>query len=200
VINCKKVWRWIRFNLLYLGRPPWDTGVSPPELMSFLEKAEPGRALDVGCGTGTNLLTMAHHGWIVVGVDIAWLSVLRARAKLRKAGFRPRILHSDVTGDLDLDQPVDLLLDIGCYHSLTQKEREDYRQNLKRWLDTGGTYLLYAHCRTSPQASHGINEDDLQAFSTFLDLQWRKDNDEDRPDGSGGFPAIWVRFDRKIQD
>jgi SAM-dependent methyltransferase len=77
-----RIRRWIRFNLLYLGCPPWDTGVSPPELNAFLSEKEPGRALDAGCGTGTNLLTMAQNGWEVIGVDIAWLSVLRARREL----------------------------------------------------------------------------------------------------------------------
>lgn len=76
-----KIRRWIRFNLLSLGRPPWDTGVSPTELNAYLSSNEPGRALDVGCGTGTNLLTMAQKGWEVVGMDIAWLSVVRARRK-----------------------------------------------------------------------------------------------------------------------
>jgi hypothetical protein len=53
-----RIRRWIRFNLLYLGCPPWDTGVSPQELNAFLSEKEPGRALDAGCGTGSNLLTM----------------------------------------------------------------------------------------------------------------------------------------------
>jgi 2-polyprenyl-3-methyl-5-hydroxy-6-metoxy-1,4-benzoquinol methylase len=75
-----KINRWIHFNLRYLGQPPWDTGVSPPELIKYLQRAAPGKALDVGCGTGTNLLTMASFGWTVVGIDLAWISVLKARA------------------------------------------------------------------------------------------------------------------------
>jgi len=77
-----RIRRWIRFNLLYFPCPPWNTGVYPPELNAFLSEKEPGRALDAGCGTGTNLLTMAQNGWEVIGVDIAWLSVLRARREL----------------------------------------------------------------------------------------------------------------------
>jgi len=192
----EKIKRFFDFNLRYLGDPPWDTGVSPPELFDFLDSAEPGRALDLGCGSGTNLLTLAKHGWAVVGVDMAVIPVLKARTRLRDAGFEGRVIRGDVTKDLGLKVPFDLVLDIGCYHALTSQGREDYRQKLKTRLNPGGTYLLYAHRRTSPEDSHGIIEFDLESFATFLNQQWRKDSPEKRPDNGGGRPSTWVRFDR----
>jgi len=46
------------FRAAYLfGFKPWDTGVPPPELVSVVEgndRLVPGKALDLGCGTGTN--------------------------------------------------------------------------------------------------------------------------------------------------
>jgi len=179
-----------------VGRPPWDTGVSPPELHHFLQSTPAGRALDVGCGTGTNLLTMAEQGWDVVGVDFASLSVLKSRKKLRDAGYRGRVIHGDVTGDLGLEKPFDLVLDIGCYHSLSSSGRKNYRENLKAWLGSEGTLLMYAHWRVSEESAHGITENDLQAFQSFLTLKYRDDGDEARPDGGGGFPATWVKFTR----
>lgn len=192
----EKIRRWIRFNLLYLGCPPWDTGVSPPELKRYLSSAEHGRALDVGCGTGTNMLTMAEHGWDVVGLDMAWLPVLQARMKLQKADVDGRVILGDVTGDLDLKPRFDLVLDIGCYHSLTQGGRERYQENLKQWVNLGGTFLLYAHKRISPHSTHGITETDRAIFEAFMRLTWREDSDEQRPDGDGGRPSVWMRFDR----
>ncbi|MFW5713136.1 MAG: class I SAM-dependent methyltransferase [Brevefilum sp.] len=191
-----RVQRWLRFNLFYLGNPPWDTGVSPPELKAFLEKAQPGRALDVGCGTGTNLLTMAEAGWQVVGIDIAWLSILRAKNKVQQDDLEARVIYGDITGEPDIHPPFDLILDIGCYHGLSQKGREDYRAHIRDWLNPGGTLLMYAHRQISEEQSHGITENDLDAFESFLKLQWRDDGDEVRPDGGGGYPATWVRFDR----
>ncbi len=38
----EKLPRGLRFNLFYFGRPPWDTGVSPPELIAYLQSATPG--------------------------------------------------------------------------------------------------------------------------------------------------------------
>lgn len=40
------IFRWITFNLWYFRRPPWDTRVSPPELLEFIAAHPPGRALD----------------------------------------------------------------------------------------------------------------------------------------------------------
>lgn len=193
----EKVQRWIRFNLLPFGSPPWDTGVSPPELKSFLSSADPGNALDLGCGTGTNLVTITKRGWEVVGVDIAWLSVLRARAKLREANAPARVVHGDVTGKLGFSTTFDLILDIGCYHSLSPRGRLGYRENIQKWLKPGGTYLMYAHKRTSQQNKHGITPQDLDTFQSFLSLAWREDSPEKRPDGGGGRPSIWARFVRK---
>jgi SAM-dependent methyltransferase len=189
-----KIPRWLRFNLRYLGQPPWDTGISPPELMAFLDTSPPGRALDVGCGTGTNLVTIAAYGWDVVGLDIAWLPVIKAWLKLRQTGIQGRVRWGNVGSHLRLADSFDLVLDIGCYHSLSATEREAYRRNLARWLATGGTYLLYAHRQTSPTSVHGVAEADYTQFSRFLSLQWREDSDECRPDGGGGRSATWARF------
>jgi cyclopropane fatty-acyl-phospholipid synthase-like methyltransferase len=196
----KKFWRriqsWLQYNLLYLGHPPWDTGVSPPELKEFLSIKQPGRALDVGCGTGTNLVTLGEAGWEVVGIDFAWLSVRQARAKLRRKNLEGRVIHGDVTRGPDVHPPFDLILDIGCYHNLSPVGREDYRAHIQEWLAQGGTLLMYAHWQTTPEQHHGITEGDLKAFQSFFNLVWRDDGDEAHPDGGGGIRATWVRFDR----
>lgn len=192
-----RIRRWIRFNLLYLGRPPWDTGVSPPELYAFLSSSEPGRALDAGCGTGTNLLTMAQNGWDVVGVDIAWLSVIRARRKLGKTGVPGRVIHGDITGEINFQKPFDFILDIGCYHSLSFRGRQTYHATIQRWLTPSGTYMIYGHRRASPNHSHGISSQDMEELQGYLELKWREDSREMRPDGGGGRPSTWARFEKK---
>src|SRR5262252_7149723 len=63
---------------------PWDTGVPEPMLIQVVESGvlPVGRALDVGCGTGTNAIWLAQHGYEVLGVDLAPLAIEKARAKL----------------------------------------------------------------------------------------------------------------------
>lgn len=188
--------RWLQFNLRYLGSPSWDTGISPPELFEVIEGVNPGRALDLGCGTGTNLLTLAERGWQVTGVDLALLSVLKARRRFRKAGYPASIFQGDVTANLLPGRQFDLILDMGCFHNLPPEGRMNYRLNLQRWLAPGGIYLIYAHQKRFAQGLHGVDERDFEAFQDFLHLNWQRHNQEARPDGGGGWPSVWARFGR----
>jgi len=70
---------------MYFGQPPWDTGISPPELLEFIRTHNPGRAIDLGCGTGTNVITLVNAGWDVTGVDFAPRAIKIARRKLSLA-------------------------------------------------------------------------------------------------------------------
>ncbi|MBP8975015.1 MAG: class I SAM-dependent methyltransferase [Anaerolineae bacterium] len=142
------IWRYLR------GDTPWDSGVVPPEIVAWIAAAQgdgrlPGRALDLGCGTGTTSLYLAGRGWDVVGVDFAPNAIWRARRKAQRAGpgLRATFLSTDVSrpdflGDAD---PFDLLIDVGCMHGLTPEQRPQYVANLSRLARPGATYLLYAH-------------------------------------------------------
>ena len=193
----KKFSTWLHYNLRYFGHPPWDTGISPPELIQYLQNTAPGKALDIGCGTGTNLLTMAFYGWKVVGVDLALVSVLKARSKLNQASKRGHVIHGNVTAGVRPGTDFDLALDIGCYHSLNLRERKGYQANLANWLKPGGCFLLYAHRKENDTEFHGISTADFEQFSKFLHCQWREDSIERRPDGGGGNPSCWALFVRK---
>jgi cyclopropane fatty-acyl-phospholipid synthase-like methyltransferase len=101
-----------------------------------------GRALDLGCGTGTNVIYLAQHGWEVVGVDFSARAIQRARQKANGiAGAR--FVAGDVTRlrQLDLQGPFDFVLDIGTYHGLPTKVRHTYVQGVVE-VTRPGTLLL----------------------------------------------------------
>jgi SAM-dependent methyltransferase len=139
--------RRLTYSLWYYSHPPWDTGITPPEVVEAIEGAEalkPGRALDLGCGTGTNSLYLAQHGWQVVGVDFAVTAIRKARRKAREAGLAVDFYASDVTRLDFLQPPFDLALDIGCFHTLEAEGRVRYRDQLRRLLRPGARFMFYA--------------------------------------------------------
>ena len=124
------------FRLFYMGTPPWDSGITPPELEEFIQNHPPGRVIDLGCGTGTNVITLAHHGWQVSGVDFVPKAIHHARRKARLSGVDADFHVGDVTDPKFFHGDYDLILDIGCYHVLTPEQRQKYRDNLRQHLAT----------------------------------------------------------------
>lgn len=186
-----QIFRRIFFFFWYYRNPPWDTGISPPELISFIRSHPPGRALDLGCGTGTNAITLAQAGWQVTGVDFAWNAVQRARNKARKASVQVEFFAEDVTHISHLTAPYDLILDIGCFHNLSSEEKRSYKRNLERLLAPNGTFLLYGFLANpeDPGQAHGITEADMKAFQNFLVQQSRRDGSERRIR-----PSTWLEY------
>jgi cyclopropane fatty-acyl-phospholipid synthase-like methyltransferase len=178
-----------------LGRTPWDTGVSPPELLSFLDENEPGRALDIGCGTGTNAITIARRGWQVTGVDVSSRAIRRAQRKARAAGLQIQLIHNDVTSFHNIVGTFDLALDIGCFHSLSYEEWNGYVSNLKRFIKPGGTFLLYTWFKedTEKENGHPSQEIILQIFGQdFESISIEHGTDRRRS-------SAWFTFRRKIR-
>ena len=182
---------WIRiwYSILYWFSPPWDTGIPAPELVRTIAGLPPGRAIDLGCGTGTNLLYLAEHGWEITGVDFIGRAIAAAK---RKLGSRPAVLlNADVTNleVLPLPGPYDLALDMGCFHSLTRADRALYARGLAHWMKPGGLYLLYAWQPAFPGDSRGVLRGEvLSCFEKEFQLfQYEQGT---------GHPSAWYYFKR----
>ena len=79
------------------GNLPWDTSRPSSELQRVFSGSTipPCRALELGCGTGTNSVWLAQQGFEVTGVDLAPLAVKRAKKpRSRRRGRRARISWS----------------------------------------------------------------------------------------------------------
>ena len=181
-------YRKILFQMMYLRKPRWDTGITPPEVMAFTEDHAPGRALDMGCGTGTNAITLAQHGWQVVGIDFIGSAIRQAKRKARQAGVKIDLRKGDVTRLNGINGQFDLVLDIGCFHNLMSEGKRTYAQNLTHLLAPGGTFLLYAFFRTT-DSSNGLLPEDSELLATYLKLVERQDGTE-----RGQRPSAWFTF------
>ena len=119
----------ILYRLTYrLGKPRWDTGAPQPELEQLAQGRAPGRALDLGCGTGTDVVYLAGHGWEATGIDFAPEAVAAAKKKAADAGVRAAFVHGDASrlADAVVRGPFVLLRDLGCYHTIPASRRDAY--------------------------------------------------------------------------
>jgi SAM-dependent methyltransferase len=124
------------------GEPlPWDTGTPDPQLVEMIESRAiaPGRALDIGCGTGTNAIYLAQHGFDVLGVDISEHAVDKARAK---AQGRCRFEVVDFLAAAPAGGPFEFVFDRGCFHVFDEEnDRARFAQGVAALLDDDGLWL-----------------------------------------------------------
>lgn len=185
--------RRLYFSLWYLGQPPWDTNITPPEVKDFITTHPPGKALDLGCGTGTNAITLARNNWQVTGIDFSPNAIYTAKQKARKAQVMVDFRVGDVTKLEGIEGFFDLILDIGCYHSLPLEGMKAYRANVIRLLRVGGSFMLYAFIKErSSDSGSGVTEADLETFSASLMLVSHVDG-QDR----GARPSAWFTFQKE---
>ncbi|MGA8258988.1 MAG: class I SAM-dependent methyltransferase, partial [Arenicellales bacterium] len=126
------------------GDTPWDTGEPDGHLVKLVGSGAvaQGRALEVGCGTGTNALWLARHGFAVVGIDVAPAAVENARAKAADAKLDCRFERLDFLNDTVAGGPFDFVFDRGCFHVFDQHEdRRRFAARVAALLATGGRWL-----------------------------------------------------------
>jgi SAM-dependent methyltransferase len=185
-----------------IGFKPWDSGVTPPELVAVIEgkdKLQPGKYLDLGCGTGTNCIYATKHGWDATGVDYTPRAVAMAQRKVAASGAKIRILRGDVThlGELGIGTGYDLLFDLGCFHGLPEDGRDAYVGSINQVARPGATYLLFCFVRRDgrglPVGPRGVAQGEVASrFGKDWELV-----EELAGHPMGGFNAAWYRFHKR---
>ncbi len=99
-------------------RLPWDTG-RPDTYLVRLVSAWPkihGRVLEIGCGTGTNLIWLARQGFRVTGLDVSEEAIAIARQRVTEARVEADLFCADFLEDAVEDRFL-FIFDRGCFHS-----------------------------------------------------------------------------------
>lgn len=185
------LFRRLKFNLSYFGKAPWDSGISPPELYDFIASHPAGRAIDIGCGTGTNIITLANAGWQVTGFDFASRAVQIAKRKLKQAGVLANLFNDDATQMKQVRGQFELALDLGCFHGIQNKV--GYLTQLTRILAPSGFWLMYGFFKTDPLLSGpGLAPSDIDMISAHgLTLLSRTDGFDKRER-----PSAWFLYQK----
>ena len=188
----QNLFRRFLFHYWYFGQPPWDTGISPPELLDFIQNHKPGRAIDIGCGTGTNVITLANAGWNVTGVDFAPRAIKLARQKAGKVGVQAEFLVRDATTLKGISGPFGFAFDLGCFHSIPLYGKKKYLEQLDRVLARGGFWLMYGFLKSdATQSGTGLAEADIHLISSRLALISRREGFDRRG------PSAWFLFQKQ---
>ncbi len=160
------------------GNLPWDTGRPSSELQRVFSRntIQPCRALELGCGTGTNSVWLAQQGFEVTGIDVAPLAVEQAEKRAHAAGVKVHFVVADVLHLPDLDGPFAFFFDRGCYHAVRRSAPEQYAPAVARQLASGGRGLILAgnarepHDPGPPVVTEEQIRDELGLAFQILDL------------------------------
>jgi SAM-dependent methyltransferase len=177
------------------GRPPWDSETTPPELVaeaSGPSARPPGRALELGCGTGTNAIYLARLGWEVTAVDMIDIAVGRAREKATGSGVRVRLVCGDATrlGDLGVTGPYDLFFDLSCFCGIPHHRRDAYAEGVTRASAPGARLLMFGYGPgVLDETFSGVTADELRERFTGWELV-------DVTPGTNPFPTNWFTLRR----
>lgn len=165
----------LAYRVMYrVGFTPWERAAegdadrtAAAQLRRILDREETersrplGRALDLGCGTGTHTRELASRGWEVTGVDNVALALKRARD--RTTAGTAEFLEGDVTKLDELDTGIfDFFLDIGCFHGLRPGERQAMAAGVTGIANQGASLLMMAFERQpAPLMPAGATPEDI---------------------------------------
>jgi glutathione S-transferase/SAM-dependent methyltransferase len=146
--------------------PPWDLGHAQPDLVAlFDELSLSGSALDVGCGTGENVLELSRRGLDAWGLDTTPAAIAAAEKKREARGLAAIFVLGDALDLGALHRTFDTVLDCGLFHVLEDEERRRYVRELGHALRPGGRHLMLGFAtNTRGFGPRGYSPEELRAF------------------------------------
>lgn len=192
-----------RYRALYrVGFTPWDQEHIPAELSALIEgpsSLTPGRALDVGCGTGTQAVYLAERGWQVTGLDAVEQALAQSRQRAEEKAVDVRWVRGDVANlsASDLGGGFDLIFDRGCFHDLSRAARDGYVRGVSELAAPEATLLIMAFApREHGIGPSGASEEEIERrFGEEWELvSVQSDSGPAPPGPMRHVPRIWYRL------
>jgi cyclopropane fatty-acyl-phospholipid synthase-like methyltransferase len=187
---------------MYQGQAPWDTGRPQPAIVKLAQAGQiRGSVLDVGCGTGENLLYLAAGGHEAWGLDFVPVAIQRARTKAAERGIAAHFVVGNALELNKLGRQFDTVIDCGLFHTFADEQRPVFVRGLTEVLRPGG--LLHVLCFSDEEpGSEGPRRISRQEIRDAFQDGWKVQQIEPihfesipRPDGpkfSPGGPKAWL--------
>lgn len=156
------------YNWMYRRGAPWESAGPRPALVELCTSGRitpgalaPGRAIDLGCGSGADSIFLAKRGFTVTGVDFSSVAIEKASLAAESASLnqQPRFVVADLM-DLpaDVGGPFDLLFDGGTLDDFPPRLRQQIAEVLTRVSRPGSVLVMwcfYAPARDLPRMTLG---------------------------------------------
>jgi len=148
--------------------PGWDVGRPASELKAIVENGtiKPGKALVLGCGTGTNAVYLASKGFEVTGVDVAPTALVLAEQRAKKSKVKVRWLVADVVLLPDIGS-FDFIFDRGCYHHVQRYDAAGFVKSMDSRTKAGAHFLLLAGNANEPRHGGPPRVEETQLVDNF---------------------------------
>jgi SAM-dependent methyltransferase len=194
------------YRALYRLRiTPWERDSVPRQVVELAEVAErsaaPGRVLDVGCGTGRDAVYLSERGWTVTGVDAVPRALDGARRRAQAANAEVTWVLGDVTRleTLGIGDSYGLVIDRGCFHGLSDAERERCASGITALAAPGARLLMFAfHPRRRGLGPRGITREQIEGHfaGTWELVSSAPDPETQLPRWIGDAKPAWYQMQR----
>lgn len=175
--------------------PGWDVGQPSSHMIEAVDNRtfRPGRAIVLGCGTGTNAIYLANGGFEVTGVDVAPTALTIGMEKASRAGVKIDWIVADVVS-LPKLKTFDLIFDRGCYHHICQYNSAAYVETLRRLSHPNTQVLILAGSPADGERGGPprVKEETIRNdFSALFEFEWLRGIRFDTRDPNTQGPSAW---------
>ena len=140
------------------GSTPWDIG-RPDFNLTEMVTEKPIRnckALEIGCGTGSNAVWLVQQNFSVTATDVSDIAIQKAKERASDAGVKCVFLVSDFLNDEIPGAPFGFVFDRGCFHSFdSDEERKQLAENVAFHLEKEGLWLSLVGSTDGPPREVG---------------------------------------------
>ncbi len=179
----------------------WSS-VPDEDLVDLVAGLSPGRAIDLGCGTGRNALWLARVGWTVTGVDASRVGLELATAQAASEGLTLRTVRADLVDFVPEASSFDLVV-VANIH-LMPEQRDIFFASAAAAVIPGGHLFIVghhvdAHGRSGPPMIERLFEESLfhDRFDGFtIERLARRVTRSDAGDIDDVSVLVWARRDQ----
>ncbi len=123
---------------------PWEAFKPPSRLVKLIDsgKMKIGKAIDLGCGLGTNAIYLAKRGFDVTALDVSKTALKYAEERVAKENVKINFVQGFAHKLNFPEKTFSLVFDRGCFHHIPIEFRESYLKEIDRVLADKGSYYL----------------------------------------------------------